>query len=64
MPENKICDCGRAPGECVKGDLHRCPALDDEDDETMNCPGCGGSGQGIEDGADCDECCGTGKVSL
>jgi hypothetical protein len=26
-------DCGREQGLCVKGDMERCPAIDDDDDE-------------------------------
>lgn len=27
------CECGRPPGQCVKGDLDRCPTEDELDDE-------------------------------
>lgn len=27
------CECGRPTGQCVKGDLDRCPTEDDEDFE-------------------------------
>jgi hypothetical protein len=57
------CDCGRPQRECVKGDMDRCPALDDDDDASMECPACGGSTITIE-GFDCEECCGMGRVSL
>ena len=36
---HRTCDCGRPPGQCVKGDLEDCPALDEEDnDDLMECP--------------------------
>lgn len=63
MPPSK-CDCGRPQGECVKGDLNRCPAIDEDDDESIGCPSCAGTGQGFEDGQDCEECDGMGRVSL
>lgn len=37
------CDCGREPGHCVKGDMDRCPAWD-EDQELASCPRCMGDG--------------------
>jgi hypothetical protein len=27
------CDCGRRPGECVRGDADHCPGLDEEDEQ-------------------------------
>lgn len=39
------CGCGRPPGQCVKGDLDRCPALD-EDDLSYD-------DEGVEDEMDC-----------
>lgn len=38
-----VCDCGREPGECIKGDLDHCPAWDD-DPERVSCPRCMGDG--------------------
>jgi hypothetical protein len=29
-----LCDCGREPGQCVKGDTDHCPALDEMDDDS------------------------------
>ena len=61
---HRTCDCGRPPGQCVKGDLEDCPALDEEDnDDLMECPRCGGSGQ-LDDVLECDECWGTGQLTL
>jgi len=52
------CECGRPPGQCIKGDLDYCDAGDDLD---LNCcPVCGGSGV-LEDECECmaieDVCC-------
>lgn len=30
------CECGRPDGQCVKGDMERCSAMDDDD--VMICP--------------------------
>lgn len=38
------CDCNREPGQCVKGDLDRCPAWDDDEY---------GDNDGPEPGDDC-----------
>lgn len=38
-----VCECGREAGKCVKGDLDRCPAWDD-DPEMVSCPRCQGGG--------------------
>ena len=59
------CECGFPEGQCRKGDMQRCPALDeeDDDDEVMYCPNCGGSGM-LDDVTECDECWGDGKVTL
>lgn len=60
------CGCGRDQNRCVKGDLERCPALDDDPDDdgdTMGCPRCGGSGM-LDDVMECDECYGEGRLSL
>jgi len=40
---NAACDCGRPSGQCVKGDMERCPAWDD-DPELASCPRCMGDG--------------------
>jgi hypothetical protein len=32
----QTCECGRPPGQCIKGDLDRCPSEDD--DVVMICP--------------------------
>lgn len=29
----QTCDCGRLQGQCAKGDLDRCPALDDDGED-------------------------------
>ena len=66
MAEAVKCGCGRPLYQCVKGDLAHCPALDDDDSahaETMTCPGCGGSGT-LDDVIECEECWGTGSVTL
>lgn len=32
------CECDRPAGECVKGDLTRCPAMDEfDDDDPADC---------------------------
>ena len=38
-----VCDCGREQGQCIKGDMDRCPLLD-EDPELASCPRCMGDG--------------------
>lgn len=58
-----VCDCGREAGQCVKGDLDRCPTEEDDDDASMVCPACQGATITIE-GFDCEECDGMGRVSL
>jgi hypothetical protein len=30
-PDGSPCECGRPTGQCVKGDLDRCPTEDDDD---------------------------------
>lgn len=60
----KECQCGREPGKCVKGDLERCPALDElDDDDSIECPECGGDGM-LDDVMECPECMGFGRLSL
>lgn len=34
--DGRSCECDRPQGQCVKGDMERCSALDDDD--TMICP--------------------------
>lgn len=33
--QDRKCECGRPPGQCVKGDMDYCDALEDE---TLICP--------------------------
>lgn len=41
------CECGRSSGQCVKGDLDRCPTEDEVDDEEAAWPEeCGMQGNG------------------
>lgn len=56
LEERTPCECGRPTGQCVKGDMDRCPT---DDDDGGACSVCGGSG--FVDECECqqieDVCC-------
>lgn len=56
----ETCDCGRPQGQCVKGDMDYCPALDDDEDDDdvwdINC-GMGPGGCSLAGTEWCDWSC-------